>query len=136
MARHALAFRTPSALFAAGSNAYFTELNRGRPPIFPDAVVYSINPQIHAFDNFSLVETLATQATTVESARRLSGGKPVIVSPVTLKPRFNNVATGPIAPPVPGELPDQVDVRGRCPCLAPHGPWGASHIWLDAMLQA
>lgn len=111
MARKALAFRAPGAPFAGGSNAYFTELNRGRPPVFADAVVYSVNPQIHAFDNDSLMETLATQAATVESARRLSGGKAVIVSPVTLKPRFNAVATGPVAPPAPGELPDQVDVR-------------------------
>ena len=57
------------------------------------------------------METLSAQAATVECARRISGGRPVVVSPVTLKARFNVVATGPI-PPVPrGELPPQVDAR-------------------------
>jgi hypothetical protein len=35
----------------------------------------------------------------------------VIVSPVTLKPRFNPNATGPEQPPPPGQLPAQVDPR-------------------------
>ena len=35
----------------------------------------------------------------------------MIVSPVTFKPRFNPVATGPIPPTPPGELPPQVDPR-------------------------
>jgi hypothetical protein len=37
--------------------------------------------------------------------------KPVFVSPVTLRQRFNVVATTPELPPKPGELPSQVDVR-------------------------
>ena len=52
----------------AGSNVYFTDLNRGRPPVDAlDLVCYSINPQVHAFDNSSLIETLEAQAVTVES---------------------------------------------------------------------
>ena len=34
-----------------------------------DFVNYSINPQVHAFDNLSLAETLSAQAETVKSAR-------------------------------------------------------------------
>jgi D-apionolactonase len=74
-------------------------------------VALAMNPQVHAFDNASLVETLATQATVVLCARRLAQGKPVIVSPITLKMRFNPNATGPIPPPLAGELPPQVDPR-------------------------
>jgi hypothetical protein len=111
LAREVLAPARPGVPLAAGTNAYFTELNRGPRPVFADQVVYSVNPQIHAFDNGSLVETLRMQGLAVENARRLSGGKPIVVSPVTLKPRFNAVATGAVPPPPPGELPDQVDVR-------------------------
>ena len=96
----------------AGSNAYFTDLNRGRPPVDAlDLVCYSINPQVHAFDNSSLIETLAAQAVTVESARQFVGGLPIAVTPVTLLARFNPNATGPEPEPAPGELPAQVDIR-------------------------
>ena len=111
-ARKVLGPASPASRFASGTNAYFTELNRGTPPgSVADCIVYSINPQIHAFDNFSLMETLSAQAATVESAMRISGGRPIVVSPVTLKPRFNAVATGPIPPVPPGQLPPQVDPR-------------------------
>ncbi len=96
----------------AGTNAYFTELNRERPKINNlDFIFYSVNPQVHAFDDASLTETLEAQAYTVESARVLAGGLPVYITPITLKPRFNPNATGPEPDPKPGELPSQVDVR-------------------------
>ncbi len=96
----------------AGSNAYFTELNRHPAPFDAiDGVCYSINPQVHAFDNRSLVETLAIQGITLENARQLSGGTPVAVTPVTLRPRFNPNATGPESHAAEGELPGPVDRR-------------------------
>jgi len=111
LAREVLAAVAPGVPVGAGARAYFTELNRGPRPTFADQVVFSVNPQIHAFDDTSLMETLRIQRLCVENAARLSGGKPIVVSPVTLKPRFNAVATGPVPPPAPGELPDQVDPR-------------------------
>ncbi|MGC8878172.1 MAG: hypothetical protein ACP5R2_03010, partial [Anaerolineae bacterium] len=63
------------------------------------------------FDNASLVENLAAQASTVESARQFSAGLPIIVSPVTLRMRINPNATAPEPEPSPGELPPRVDVR-------------------------
>jgi hypothetical protein len=102
----------PQALFGSGTNVYFTELNRSRPRVAPlDVVCYSINPQVHAFDNTSLVETLETQGVLVDSARRFVGDTPLAITPVTLKPRFNPSATGAQGPLAPGELPLQVDVR-------------------------
>ena len=100
--------------FASGTDAYFTELNRGRPPVAAsDMVSYSINPQVHAFDNASLVETLEMQAVTLTSARAFCASLPLVVSPVTLKPRFNpNATAGPAAPTGPLlELPPEVDAR-------------------------
>ncbi|MCC7208042.1 MAG: hypothetical protein IT323_12100, partial [Anaerolineae bacterium] len=96
----------------AGTDAFFAELNRGRPPVeVADGVTYSVNPLVHAFDNVSMAETLAAQGVTVQSARAFSGSLPVIVSPVTLKMRWNPNATGPDPAPAPGELPAQVDAR-------------------------
>ena len=100
------------AKIGAGTNAYFTDLNRGRPPVDAlDLVCYSINPQVHAFDNSSLMETLEAQAVTVESTRLFADGLPIAVTPVTLLARFNPNATGPEPEPAPGELPPQVDIR-------------------------
>ena len=100
------------AKIGAGSNAYFTDLNRGRPPVDAlDLVCYSINPQVHAFDNSSLMETLEAQAVTVQSTRQFTDGLPIAVTPVTLLARFNPNATGPEPEPAPGELPTQVDIR-------------------------
>ncbi|HEU5101567.1 MAG TPA: hypothetical protein VFU22_21240, partial [Roseiflexaceae bacterium] len=55
LARDYLASYERAALFGGGTNAYFTELNRTRPPLDGlDLLCYSINPQVHAFDNASL----------------------------------------------------------------------------------
>ena len=96
----------------SGTNVFFADLNRSIPPIqVMDFVGYSINPQVHAFDNLSLVETLAAQAETVKSTRRLSNNKPIAVTPVTFQMRFNPNATAPEAESESGQLPSQVDVR-------------------------
>lgn len=111
-ARQAVGAYAPDALFAAGTDANFTELNRNRPPLPAlDRVTFAVNPQVHAFDNASLVETLATQFMLVATAHRFSAGKPVMVSPVTLKPRGNPNATGSESAASTGDLPRQVDVR-------------------------
>jgi hypothetical protein len=101
-----------------GSDANFCELNReqalGRFPVAEaDFIFWSINPQVHATDTWSLVETLEAQTATVNSARVFAGHKPLVVSPVTLKQRVNPVATGSEPAVPPGELPWQVDPRQR-----------------------
>ena len=112
LARDRLRAQTHGALFAGGTNANFCELNRFRPHGAPeDGIVYSINPQIHAFDERSLAENIAGQAETVATALTYGGGRPVVVSPVTLKQRFNSVATTADPEPAPGELPPHVDPR-------------------------
>ncbi len=90
LAREHLADYAPRARFGGGTDHYFTELNRNRPPVEAlDMACYSLNPQVHAFDDLSLVEDLRTQAVTVDSARRFVGNRPLAVGPITLKPRFN-----------------------------------------------
>lgn len=72
---------------------------------------FGLNPQVHAFDEDTLVENLPGQREAVESARALCGDRPVAVSPVTLKPRFNPDATAPDRSSRLAELPPQVDPR-------------------------
>ncbi len=96
----------------SGTNVLFTDLNRSTPSFEDmDIVCYSINPQVHAFDNLSLIETLSVQPETVKSARRFSNNKPIAVTPVTFQMRFNPNATVPDAELESDQLPSQVDVR-------------------------
>ncbi len=112
LAREYLADYGDGIPLGAGTDAFFTELNRERPPVADiDLVTYSLNPQVHAFDNDSLVETLIAQGTTVTSTRAFVGDMPIGVSPVTLFMRWNPNATGSAPAVPPGELPPQVDVR-------------------------
>ncbi len=100
------------APIGAGTDAFFTELNRGRPEDDSrDFSTFSTNPQVHAFEVIDIVETLEAHAAIVDTAVNFNHGKPVRVSPVTFKMRWNPNATGPFPPTPPGELPPQVDPR-------------------------
>lgn len=102
-----------AAAIAGGSRAHFTELNRADLPIADlDAVAYPISPQVHAFDDASISETIAAQGLTVRDARQIGGGRPVHVGPVTLRPRFNAYLGRP-ADWGPENESDRVDPRGR-----------------------
>jgi hypothetical protein len=102
-----------------GTRAFFAELNRNHPAIdLLDFVTYTVNPQIHANDELSIVESLGGQRATVESALFISGGKPVQVGPVTLKMHWNPYATAVPQAAAPGELPLEVDPRQRLPFAA------------------
>jgi len=102
----------PNAKIGTGVNAYFAELNRNRPQTEKaEFVSFAVCPQVHAFDDVSLVENLEAQKYVIESAKNLFPEKPVFVSPVTLKQRFNVVATSEGPDTEPGELPPQVDNR-------------------------
>src|SRR5262249_26731206 len=71
LARQILSSYDSKAKFGAGTDAYFAEFNRGRPPVAAlDLACYSMNPQVHAYDNATLVETLEAQGGTVESAKQ------------------------------------------------------------------
>jgi len=101
-----------NSFIGGGTDAWFTELNRNRPPVDKlDFIFWSITPQVHAFDNTSLVENLAAQKATAISAARIAGGLPLIVSPVTLKMRFNPHATVPEIPSLSDEIPSHTEPR-------------------------
>jgi len=90
----------------AGSRAHFTELNREWDviPREVDGVVFSITPLFHSLGTGQLVESVAVQRTIARQAVELAAGVPVHVGPVTLRPRFNDVAT------TPQELPARADL--------------------------
>lgn len=112
LARHQLAPAAPGVPVGGGTNAYFTELNRQRPdPTALDLICYSINPQVHAFDDTSLLETCAGQTATIASARAFCAERPLSITPITLRPRFNPNATGTEGDGVGGAPPFAVDAR-------------------------
>lgn len=82
-------------MLVTGARSHFTELNRRQEVIFAeaDAVTYSITPQMHAREIPHIVESLPIQRETALNALRIGSGKPLHIGPLTLKPRFNAVAT-------------------------------------------
>lgn len=105
-ARDSLKPLFPNAWIGVGEDTNFTELNRKRPDLKGvDVVSFGMNPQVHAFDNASMVETLPIEGDTVRSARRFLDILPLIISPVTLRVQQLNTS------PVPGELPANADPR-------------------------
>lgn len=70
---------------AFGVTGDFTELNRNRPALSEgqgetfDAVYFGGNPQVHANDDLSIMETPATITDAIRTARTFANGKPVYV---------------------------------------------------------
>lgn len=103
------------APLGGGSDAHFCELNReqalGRFGLTEaDFISWPMTPQVHTFDNLSVMENLEAQPHTVAAARAFAGDKPLVVSPITLRPRSNAGATG-NEELDPAHLPPQVDSR-------------------------
>lgn len=84
---------TSNIPIAAGTNANFAELNRNRPTanVMP---CFSCNPQVHVTDDLSLFENLQALPDTVATCRQFSSN-PVVISPITLRPRGKAVAAAP-----------------------------------------
>ena len=89
-----LAARRSSATPVGGTRSHFTELNRtlGRLPDDIAAYAFSITPQMHATGREQIVESVAMQRLVAQDAVRMTRA-PVHIGPVTLRSRFNAVAT-------------------------------------------
>jgi D-apionolactonase len=86
----------PQARFGGGTDLNFAELNRGRPSAAElDQVSFSLNPQVHAFDDATLLENLTTLRALADSARAFVGSCPLALSPVTLRPRSRGSQAAP-----------------------------------------
>lgn len=86
--------KNPSIKIGYGTDVYFAELNRNRPvDDMYDFISFSMNPQVHSFDNRSLVENIGSIESMMNTVRSFTS-KPVHVSPVTFKKRKNHDTTG------------------------------------------
>lgn len=95
-----------TAKVVAGARSHFTELNREHSRIFTaesnpiiDEVTFATTPLFHSTDLAQLIESVDIQRLIVTQALELANGKPVHIGPITLRPRFNNVATSKSAGP-------------------------------------
>lgn len=117
-ARKQLAAVAGTAKFGDTRITNFVDLNRARPTDPSIEVVgFAINPQVHAFDNTSMMETLPIHADVVNSARQFVGNRPLAIGPITLRPQFINGQAQPGGPPA-GTFPKDVDVRQVTPFAA------------------
>ena len=87
--------RLPDAELVGGARSHFTELNRQhhRLPAALQGIAFAMTPQMHATERAQLVESIAMQAIVVRDAARIADGRPLHVGPITLRSRFNAVAT-------------------------------------------
>jgi len=122
-----LAARGMSATPVGGTRSHFTELNRtlGRLPADIGAHAFSITPQMHATGREQIVESVAMQRLVAEQAVRMTR-TPVHIGPVTLRSRFNAVATTRTADSLLVDLsdgygaavtPEATDARQSSPAL-------------------
>lgn len=89
-AKSVLAQAFPETSLVFGTDRYFVELNRSRNSIdLCDRYCYSLNPQVHTFDNESIMENLPGIDSTIQMAGALFGNKPIHITPITLRPRIN-----------------------------------------------
>ena len=97
-----------------GTDLYFTELNRNQSAVdLVDQVNFSINPQVHSFDDRTLIQNTASQKAIATNAHRIAKGKKVSIGPITLRPRYNPNATQPNKDLSNTALPSSVDARQR-----------------------
>lgn len=101
----------PQVKIGVGTNYNFTELNRNRFDAGEaDFITFSYHPQVHAFDDLSLMENAETLIYQVESAEKLYR-KPIHVSFISLRKRANPYATNSAGFMVPVEK--QADSRQK-----------------------
>ncbi len=115
-ARAALSGMGERPLFAGGTDRHFAELNRSRPsPAGLDRLSFAFTPQVHAFDDATLVENVSTLAWLAETARGFAPGTPLAISPISLRPRVDPRPVGSREPDGP---PFSDDPRQPAPFAA------------------
>jgi D-apionolactonase len=100
-----------------GTSLYFTELNRGRPES-RGFIAFSANPQVHAWDDTSVMQNAWTLGVIAQQARILYPDAFLELSPLTLRPRWNPNATAPELDVSNTALPSRVDARQCMPFAA------------------
>ncbi|CAB3752332.1 hypothetical protein [Paraburkholderia solisilvae] len=105
----------PDTPLGGGTFAYFTELNRKRPPFAKlDYATFTTCPIVHAADDRSVMETLATLPFIAGSVTALAGATPYRVGPSTIASRDNPYGAA--------TLPNEPGRRARRICLTDNDP--------------
>jgi D-apionolactonase len=90
----------PGSRIGGGVLAYFTELNRKRPPMAHcDFITHTTCPIVHDADDRSVMETLEALPWIAESVRAMSGGKPYRIGPSMIGMRLNPYGARPVDNP-------------------------------------
>jgi hypothetical protein len=80
----------PGVRLGGGTFAFFTELNRKRPPAeLLDFVTHTTCPIVHAADDVSVMETLEAVPYVTRSAKAFIAGKAYCVGPSSIPARLN-----------------------------------------------
>lgn len=104
----------PRARVGGGHNAFFTELNRNRPPAGIDVARWTTNPTYHAPDDLSAMETVDVLPQIVDTARSFCHGAALWAGPNTMRMRFNPNATENVGiQTLEDGTPEIVDARQR-----------------------
>lgn len=85
----AFSYLSESALFFAGTDRYFVELNRAEIPKPPAGICFSANPQVHTTDSVAIMENIEGLGEVFRNVRILAEERPIALSPLTLRPRKN-----------------------------------------------
>lgn len=120
----------PHLELVGGTHAHFTELNRRHAelPSSIGSLAFSLTPQMHDHSIAQLLDSLDVLPMVLDDARNIAAGRPLHIGPITLRPRFNAVATSGARPPADIDErgygahldPDATDPRWRSPAA---GPW-------------
>ena len=87
-ARSLLGAAVPGVLIGGGADGWFAELNRSREAaVGADVVAFALSPQVHARDEVTIRENLASLGDVARTARTFAGSAEIALSPVTLAPR-------------------------------------------------
>jgi hypothetical protein len=95
----------PRVPVGGGSPAFFTELNRKRPPSGTfDFITHATAPTVHAADDLSVIETLQSLPHILRSARAIAGDAPHHIGPIGIGARLNPYGPGPTPNPEDGRV--------------------------------
>jgi D-apionolactonase len=105
----------PGSRIGGGAHAFFTELNRRRPLVhFLDYVSFTTTPIVHAADDRSVMETLETMPSIIESVAAIAGEKAWRIGPSSIGTRDNPYGSGPTPNPDNGRVcMTEIDPRQR-----------------------
>jgi D-apionolactonase len=113
----------PGVKLGGGVFTYFTEINRKRPPIeILDHVSHTTCSIVHAADDRSVMETLATLPAIIASTRAFIDGRSYRIGPSAIACRSNPYGAAPFENPDNSRVPlARVDPRQR-------GLFGAAYL--------